>query len=76
LHYAANIKLLFKNQNPFIGGSLKPLFIETARRYSLYDVGTSRHTQILSFRAALARNLLLLLCYEEADSSPEKPGSE
>jgi hypothetical protein len=59
LHYAANIKLPVKNQSPFIGGSLEPFCIETARQHSLYDVIPSRFCEESAFAAALRRSRFL-----------------
>jgi hypothetical protein len=59
LHYAANIKLPFKNKSPFIGGAFKPFCIEIARQYSLYDVIPSCSCEESAFAAALRRSRFL-----------------
>jgi hypothetical protein len=59
LHYAINIKLLFKNQNPSIGSAFKPFQIVTARQYSFYEVIPSSSCEEYAFAAALRRSRFL-----------------
>jgi hypothetical protein len=66
LHHASNIKQDFKLQTAAL--AVLSSHFALKQRDSIHST--------MSFRADFARNLLLLPRYEEADSSPEKPGSE